>query len=297
MRISDKEIKDALIRSGYFLETRVLSVLSKNGYKNFPNETYPDPVTKKSREIDIISHSPRITDNIKLNQFLHFEYQYHLIFECINNLQPIAFFKRPDKSPYTIHGKFFYSKEERQFSEEENKKNHPADIEFLEYTTSSKHFHYNQLEKNTQYCSFSPKKGNQKEWMASHPDALHDTFNKLTDYTTHTNKSYDKWLKKSAWRNDVSTFFFFPVLIVQNDLIEVSEINGKVIIEKKDHLIFNYNKYSEEKDGFLIDVITEKYLEAFLVKVNTSVVELKNIIVEYYKGKEITEIKYPNSRK
>ena len=61
MRISDDDMLEALKRSGYFLETRVLEVLAKHEYKNFPNQTYPDSLTGKSREIDILSNSPRLT--------------------------------------------------------------------------------------------------------------------------------------------------------------------------------------------------------------------------------------------
>ncbi len=296
MKIKEEEIIESLNRSGYFLESRVLDVLSSDGCENFPNQTYPDKITGKSREIDILSDGPRITELLTLNQSLQFEYQFKLLIECINNDQPVAFFKRPDRDHYTISGKFFYSKVERELTEKYAKTGNTPDFQFHSFTTESKNFHYNQLAKNTQYCSFSIKKRGQKnEWMASHPDGLHDTLNKLVDYAEHKNDGYEDWMKNdSAWRREVFTTLFFPVIILQNELIEVSENNGKVKIENKDHIIFDFNKFPNTKNGFLIDIITESYLPDYLRKIESSVTELKNSMIGFYKNKEIVEVEYPN---
>lgn len=297
MEINQEEIINALSRSGYFLESRVLEILAKVGYKNFPNQTYPDSVTKKSREIDIYSESPRITENIRLNQSLHFEYQFRLIVECINNDQPVAFFKRPDKDPHTIFGKFYFSKIERELHEKYMTKGITPDFEFHTYTTESKNFHYNTIPKNTQYCSFSQKRGGQKEWMASHPDALHDTFSKLMDFSEYDSIGTQEWMPKSAWRHEVFTVIIFPLLVLQNDLIEVSEKDGKIEIEKKKHIIFDFKKHSNSKSGFLIDVITEDYLPEYLKLAKKSVTELKNKMVKFYADKEIIEREPPKITK
>ncbi len=131
-KITHEQIKDALIRSGYFLESRVLHILHKRNYRNAPNITYPDSGTGKSREIDIYSESQRVTENLNLNYHLHFEFQHRLIIECSNNPQPAIFFKRPDRSKETIFGKFGYSKLERDVLEGESA--HTADYIFHHYT-------------------------------------------------------------------------------------------------------------------------------------------------------------------
>ncbi len=53
LKISHDQIRDALKRSGYLLEYRIEQVLGRNGYAAFPNQAYPDPITGKSRELDI----------------------------------------------------------------------------------------------------------------------------------------------------------------------------------------------------------------------------------------------------
>lgn len=285
MKISSTEMLEALNRSGYFLESRMLEILAKREYQNFPNQTYPDLITGKSREIDILASSPRLTKTIKLNHSLTFEYVHELVIECVNNSQPVAFFKRPDKNPYTIFGKFFYHNTEREMVEPTTSES--AFHTFHMFTTTSKEFHYNLMAKNTQYCSFSPKKINSKEWMASHPDALHDTFNKLNDYCEHSIKKTEEWINSSWYKNQVYTKFLFPVLVLQNDLVEVSEIDGKVNVENKNHIIFEFSKYSENRHSILIDVITEEYLPEYIKLVQNDLLKLRREVMEVYNGNEI----------
>ena len=56
-KITKKQMEDALGRSGYFLESRILDVLQKRNYTNTPNSSYPDAQTGKSRELDIYAES------------------------------------------------------------------------------------------------------------------------------------------------------------------------------------------------------------------------------------------------
>jgi hypothetical protein len=51
--ISKDEIADALRRSGYLIEYRIEDVLRGQGYHVSANTTYPDPITRKPRELDL----------------------------------------------------------------------------------------------------------------------------------------------------------------------------------------------------------------------------------------------------
>jgi hypothetical protein len=284
-KITKEEMIDALGRSGYFLESRVLSNLHHRKYVNAPNSSYPDGITGKSRELDIYSEGERETHNLELNHYLHFEFQHRLIIECSNNPQPAVFLKRPDKAPYTIYGKFKYNKLERKL---ENGDGSGADFFFHEYTTESKDFHYNKFLTNTQYCSFSEKKGKEKEWMANHPDGLHDTFNKLFDCTKFTQERYFEWMPKSAWRDEVFVLMLYPIIIIQNDLYEATEKDGKIEVEEKKHVVYEFNRYTDHSETILIDVITEDYLDTFLNIISNDMVRLKENYVLYYSDKRIT---------
>lgn len=293
MKINEDEIKESLKRSGYFLETRVLGILSSKGYSNYPNRTYPDGNTGRSREIDIYSESFRVMENLELNHWLHIELWNRLIIECVNNPQPAVFFKRPDNNPTTIYGKFLYTKTETSVKDS---KDGGPDYAFNEYTVSSKEFHYNKFQANTQYCSFSQKKTKAEEWMASHPDALHDTFNKLFDCAHHVQQGHSEWIKKSAWRNDVFAILKYPVLILQGDLFEAEEKEDKIVLEKKKHVVFEFNRYSEYEKSILIDVVTEDYIEEYIDLIIKDINGLKNAYIEYYQEKEIIKEKFvPNT--
>ena len=98
---------------------------------------------------------------MRLNDYLHLELQHRFIIECTNNLQPVVFFKRPDKSPYTIFGKYKHHRLERGVEDI----GPSPEIAYLEFTTGQKEFHYNQLVTNSQYCSFSEKKTKDGGWI------------------------------------------------------------------------------------------------------------------------------------
>ncbi len=52
-KISIKEVKDAILGSGYLIEQRLEQILMKDGYYVETNPAFPDPDTGKSREFDI----------------------------------------------------------------------------------------------------------------------------------------------------------------------------------------------------------------------------------------------------
>lgn len=54
-KITRREIRDALLRSGYLLESRVEKRLREEGAYVETNASYRDPETGKSRELDVYS--------------------------------------------------------------------------------------------------------------------------------------------------------------------------------------------------------------------------------------------------
>jgi len=52
-KISSEEVKDALTRSGYLLESRLEKVLRENGFYVEANSAYFDSDTAKSRALDL----------------------------------------------------------------------------------------------------------------------------------------------------------------------------------------------------------------------------------------------------
>lgn len=288
--ITQSEIADALKRSGYLIESRLIKILSDHDYYTYPNETYPDPSTNKSREIDLFAHSYRTVKNLFLNRHLLIDVTHDLIIECANNPQPAVFFKRTEKKKLSIFGRYRYKKIEQEINEDSG-----ADHEFLNFTVGSKDFHYNKAERCSQYCSFTSKKnsggGSKKEWLASHPDALHDTFNKIYDFIKSREPSAEDWVNTYR-KYETFIVMTYPLIVLQGDIYEAHEEKGELKLQKVNHVIFEFNKYENElSSSLLIDVINETYFEEYLSLLKTDMQKLKNIYVKYYKGSTLKDIR------
>jgi hypothetical protein len=97
VKISHDQIRDAVRRSGYLLEYRIEQVLGRYGYMVEANQAYPDPITGKSRELDISAIRPEFITSDYRNMIWP-----RLLIECINNPQPIGFFTKNPGAP-TAH--------------------------------------------------------------------------------------------------------------------------------------------------------------------------------------------------
>lgn len=283
-KITEGEMIDALKRSGYLIESRLINILANQEYYTYPNETYPDPTTGKSREIDLFAGSYRKVANLYLqNASMMIDVTHDLIIECANNPQPAVFFKRTEKKKFTIFGKYRYNKLEQEILENEN----PADHYFLDFTVSSNEFHYNKIERCSQYCSFTPKKniggGAKKEWLASHPDSMHDTFNKIHDFIQSRKGSNEDWINTNR-KHEVYLSMIYPVIVLQGEIYESYEENGDVKLQKVNHVIFEFNRYEEDSSSLLIDIITEDYFLEYLQLLKHDMEMLKDVYIQYYTG-------------
>jgi len=95
--ITTGEIKEAILWSGYLLEQRVEAILEQAGYYVETNTAYPDPVTGKSREIDI-----KAINTFKISRDYDFIFV-RLICECENNQEPVVFFVKESPISFLHH--------------------------------------------------------------------------------------------------------------------------------------------------------------------------------------------------
>lgn len=87
-QITEKEMTESIQRSGYPLEQRIEAKLEKAGYYVMANTAYPDPLTGKSREVDI-----EALIGVQVLGKRNWVFPY-LVIECENNHQPSVFFLR-----------------------------------------------------------------------------------------------------------------------------------------------------------------------------------------------------------
>jgi hypothetical protein len=177
IKTTEKEMLDALNRSGYLLEAEISRTLAAAGFFIESNQIIEDPITGKSREIDLIAEYfeyDKDRSSYKTTANLHY------VFEIKNNLFPIVLLSRFEFSPniedwlglkeaLTLPVGLHYDSHESFYEEIIHKKK--AAI-------------------YTQYCSFQKKRENDK-LMALHPDNIHSGLAKITQYCEEMVKLHD----------------------------------------------------------------------------------------------------------
>jgi hypothetical protein len=267
-KISAAEMADALLRSGYLLESRVTRVLQSINYNVEPNWTYPDPETGKPRELDIYATGDQWLDRGRGGRGIYEEVGFELLIECVNNPQPVVFFTRDDRlakynaATIPCHGRPLSMK--AKGGKEERVTEFLKMQDFHRYCTP-KHA--------TQYCSFSQKKGS-TEWMALHEDDHFLTFKKLDDALWHRfdevseeddEEQVDAKVAKDAPEEAISLWFMFPILVLEGELLEVPANSRRIKPRKTDHVRFAQTVIHDgHKYVTHIDVVTERSLRRFL---------------------------------
>jgi hypothetical protein len=124
--------------------------------------------------------------------------------------------------------------------------------------------HYCRGRVATQFCSFQ-KKGGSAEWMALHQDEHFDCFRKLCDALDYqVDKHFRDWVFDES-EEKVNLQFYYPVLVVQGELLDVRPTKRSVRIQRSQHVQFRRRSIvdGEERD-YQIDVVTEAYFPKYL---------------------------------
>jgi len=245
--MTENDILEAISKSGYLFESEIAKFMSDFGYFVESNTVYKDPLTGKNREIDLIAES--IKENI-----LGVNTKIRYFFELKNNDFPLVLLTELQFNPNT-----------------------PEEI-FKEIITVPNGIQYDMLSgfwenlvhKNqplfTQYCSFTKKNNNQI--MASHPEELYSSLNKLSWYCEYefvrTNKLFDR-LSTVYFRH----WLYLPVLLIKDDLYELTIENNESKLNKVpfSRLLFNFH-FKNKPRSTTIYVVTKPYLKDFLQDMN-----------------------------
>lgn len=256
-KIPRAEMRRALIRSGYLLECRVESLLREHwGYAE-ANGTYPDPETGKSREFDLFGMFAHQVgpDN---HDFLFGV----LLIECINNPQPLAILTKEPLAGFLHHEEVKMAGLPVKIPDQEQRSGWQRMSDFL----AMKDFHhYCNGRVGTQFCSFVKKKsGRDEEWMAMHEGSHFDSFRKLCDVTDYyVDKHFKHWSFDT--KEHLNIELYYPVIILQGDLVEACETKRSVAFRSADHIQFRQSVATRGKVAdYQIDVIRERYLPKYL---------------------------------
>lgn len=221
---STDEVLECLSRSGYLLESRLVQLLTDEGFFVEANQSVQDTRTGKSREIDLIAESHRYTP-----EHGDCKVKTTFIVEALNNRLPFVLLTPWSWTPLSA------SEYRLKFSVTPYPGRCLAklDLDKEKSTFADDIF--------SQFCGLSRKSGG-GPLMASHPDDVYGSLLKAAEYIelrisewSATEKPDDKY-----WR----IFFWQPVLVLGGQLLTVRlSPEGKPLIEEAPaaRLVFNWH--------------------------------------------------------
>ena len=253
---------EALMRSGYMLESRIIRKLAQNGFWVEPNQRILDPKTGKTREIDLIAELWD-WDHTRTAAKLKVVISTNFVCEAKNNPYPIVLLTELPFSPGLETWESLHEGRTGLFVDD-------LDNPFFDFFTSD-HKVY------TQYCSFKPKKGtNDPEWMAWHPDDFYDDLEKIISYcrdqTIHINALTDDYHRLRLC---------LPVVILGGDLFIAEPMQETVSLKKVDVArLMYFDVYNKEQSLSLVFFVTEEYFSTLFNEIVELGQSLEKTIVE-----------------
>ncbi len=248
------EAKDALLRSGYLLESRVESLLRNAGYYAEANASYQDPSTGKSRELDLSALAARRSGPGE-SDFLFPV----LLVECVNNPQPLGLITKDPMVPFLHHHEVKLSGLPVKFPESDHEDAWESFTDFLGF---EKFHHYCKGRIATQFCSFQQKKDG--HWMAWHDEEHFESFKKLCDAVDYAQvRHYGNWVLNG--HESVNVQIYYPVLILHGQLWDVRSSKRGLTLKRARHLQYRRSVATGRgEEDYQIDVIEERFLPSYL---------------------------------
>jgi hypothetical protein len=252
-KISKDDLIEAIKRSGYLLESEIANTLAISDFFIESNQVIEDPITGKSREIDLIAEYRSYGSGVlgKYGACAKIKF----VFEIKNNIYPLVLMTKFEFSPNI---EIWESTKEIQTV--------PEGI-----TCSSTDSFYGILLTNdepifTQYCSFDEKKGSKnKELLATHPEQVYTGLSKITQYCEEAVESWENIEEQVEYYR---RFLYMPVLLINDDLFELEVIHGNdPILHKVEEskLVFNYY-YKKNPRIATVWVVTKEGFKGFINK-------------------------------
>lgn len=270
-KIARSEIKQAIYNSGYLIEQRVQVVLSKDYFVQ-ASYTYLDPVSGKSREIDIRADS---TLGIGWSEeFSSGGVHWSIFCECENNMQPVVFFPFKPLMPRFNSASIQCCGVPMKIWKDDEY------VDLVSFLPLYKFHHYCKGNSAAQYCSFDRRRDKDK-WIATHLEEQHDTFNSLIyAIEEEINKFYENWHPPKAGETEpILLEFLYPLIVLGGDLLEAYIGKRGLITKKSKHIQFLKNLHVSGREVYYrIDVITEDYLSEYVAIINYEMTKLKNLI-------------------
>ena len=235
-------IREALERSGYLMESRLVRALNDSGYFVEPNVAHKDPRTGKSREIDLVAEKEPDLALYPRNCCVKTTF----VVEALNNRFPlVAMTERPyspnvDVDSYVKQG------------------HHLIRHEWLRRMKTYWPRVEGQSDLFAQFCVLTKKSG-KDELMASHPDDVYGSLLKMVEHVEQLRSDFEAWESDGGYRR---IFFWHPMLVVSGRLLTAKvAADGRVSIADAPiaRLEFNWHD-GEDPKTTVIELVREDFL-------------------------------------
>jgi hypothetical protein len=235
-------VREALERSGYLMESRLVRTLTAADFFVEPNVSHKDPRTGKAREIDLTAETA--TAYFRRGVCVKTTF----VIEAINNRYPIVLLTERPSTPnadFESYLKFGAT---------------PYPCPFLNeiHIYDEKGADWNNL--FSQFCALSRKSG-KDEFMASHPDDIYSSLLKAVEYAEDQVADFEEWTATETgehWR----LFVWHPMLVVSGQLLTAKfSPEGAVLLQEVPlaRLEFNWHDGDSRKTT-VIEVVREDFL-------------------------------------
>jgi len=276
--INEKEMEEAIKKSGYILEQNVATLLNDSGYTVYTNRKFMDLETSKSLESDVYAYR-----DISIYENKTYGLYPTLICECKNSL-PIVFLINDDRVIEPIQSEIYVSGIPCKIWKNNNW------ISITELLEIDRFHHYWASAKNASNLCFTFERKNGK-WIANDTDDLRNTFRKLTKALEYeVNEDFKNMGQGFAAgeKDFIDLSFYYPVVICKGEIYSAHVRNNSsdVKLKKSKHIQYSpeYNSlYQKEIVSYQIDVITEDYLPSYLDIINNETVQIQNIFKKHKK--------------
>lgn len=275
-KITRKEAKEALLRSGYLLECRVEGYLREHwGYVE-ANATYEDPDTGKSREYDVYAMKAYPAGQNDRDYLFGV-----LLIECINNPQPLAVMTKEPLIGFLHHEEVKLAGLPVKVPAAQAAKGWQR---LSEYLVMKNYHHYCKGRFGTQFCSFAKKKtGRKEEWMAIHEGYHFDSIRKLCDVVEYrVDHHFNSWVLRG--KEHVNIEVYVPVIILQGELLDARQTTRSVTLRPVDHIQFRRSVTKSGKEiDYQIDIIRERFLPQYINIIDKELDRTANLLRRRYK--------------
>jgi len=251
---TEKQIREAIDKSGYLFEQKIGYRLKERGYLVTPNYNFEDIETGKSREIDVYAISGVVKEKLDIDIWQL------LLIECKKTSNPLVFFSQPKYEKLKKFEDYF---EIVGVPESFNAGKDRGVVSLENYLKLSDLSHrYKLSDTSSQFCMILRS---HKEWEAKHEHIYDGMIAPLIKCLYYEKKEY----RNSLPRETIQLRIIYPIVIVDSELYlmnsETNEMKRKMWI-----LFYRQYESTNVKLTVKIDFVRYKYIDAYLNRIETS---------------------------